>query len=147
MPVARLSHVGFNVPRDVFDSECDFWENVIGLQRVHGQEGRSVFFTADRLRDHEFILFASDVEVADARKSGCIVNHVAFDVPTAAEVFELAERVKARGLEVEEHNQGRPRIRLISPAGIEFEINTPPYAHINGYERRTDLRRPAEARA
>ena len=50
--IARLSHVGFNVPREIFQQECDFWQNVIGLKWVHGQEGRIAFYTADPLRDH-----------------------------------------------------------------------------------------------
>jgi catechol 2,3-dioxygenase-like lactoylglutathione lyase family enzyme len=52
--LARLSHVGFNVPRDCFAKECDFWEKVIGLKRIHAND-HAVFFTADPLRDHEFI--------------------------------------------------------------------------------------------
>src|SRR5438270_6195202 len=60
MPIARLSHIGFNVPRDLFDQECDFWENVIGLTKTHSVEGRNAFYSADPLRDHEFILFAVD---------------------------------------------------------------------------------------
>jgi catechol 2,3-dioxygenase-like lactoylglutathione lyase family enzyme len=147
MPICGLSHVGFNVPRPLFDKECHFWENVIGLQRVHGQEGRSVFFTADRLRDHQFILIAADAEVAAADSGGCILNHVAFDVPSAAEVEDFTARVRDYGLEVEIHTQGRPRMRVVSPAGIEFEINTPPYAHIHGYEHRTDRNGSAAAAA
>ena len=49
--LCRLSHVAFNVPREMFDKECDFWENVIGLKRIHGMKGRNAFFTADPLRD------------------------------------------------------------------------------------------------
>src|SRR5581483_1242586 len=88
--IVRLSHIGFNIPRQIFDSECEFWEQVMGLERVHGQDGRNAFFTADRLRDHEFILFAVDEPVASAGQSGCFVNHVGFDVPTAMEVAEFA---------------------------------------------------------
>jgi catechol 2,3-dioxygenase-like lactoylglutathione lyase family enzyme len=43
--LARLSHVGFNVPRDCFAKECDFWEKLIGLTRVHAND-HAVFFTA-----------------------------------------------------------------------------------------------------
>jgi len=57
--LVRLSHVGFNVPRDRFDEECAFWEKLIGLTYVHGQPGRVAFFTADPLRDHEFIIYAA----------------------------------------------------------------------------------------
>ncbi len=142
--IVRLSHIGFNIPRQIFDSECEFWEQVMGLERVHGQDGRNAFFTADRLRDHEFILFAVDEPVASAGQSGCFVNHVAFDVPTAMEVAEFAARLKARGLQVEEHERGRPRIRVVSPAGIEFEVNTPPYMSVNG---RDDARQPHTAAA
>src|SRR5438876_12155961 len=70
--IARLSHVGFNVPREVFDQECEFWEKVIGLQRTHSVEGRNAFFAADTLRDHEFILFAADGPVSSYGSADCM---------------------------------------------------------------------------
>lgn len=132
MPIARLSHVAFNIPREVFDQEVDFWENVIGLTRTHSIEGRNAFFAADPLRDHEFILFAVDEPVVGYGKAGCIANHVAFDVATDAEVNEFTERLRARGFDVVHPGRGRARNNLTSPAGIHFEINTPPYAHPRG---------------
>jgi catechol 2,3-dioxygenase-like lactoylglutathione lyase family enzyme len=132
--IARLSHVGFNVNRDLFEQECEFWENVVGLRLVHAIEGRNAFFTADGLRDHEFILFCTDSPVTAHDDPSCMLNHVAFDVATDAEVLEITERLRARGLEVEEHNRGRRRADFTSPAGIHFEINTPPYAHPRGRE-------------
>ena len=125
--LARLSHVGFNVPREIFEQECDFWEHVIGLQRVHGTEGRNAFFTADPLRDHEFILYAVDGPVSAYGDSGCMLNHVAFDVATDAEVDEFTARLRAHGYAVEEPERGRRQNKVTSPAGIHFEINTPPY--------------------
>jgi catechol 2,3-dioxygenase-like lactoylglutathione lyase family enzyme len=129
MSIVRLSHVGFNVPRDLFDQERDFWQNVIGLQIVHEVEGRNAFFTADPLRDHEFILFAVDSPVASYGDDGCILGHVAFDVATDAEVDDFSARLRARGVDVEDHNRGRRRSTFTSPAGIRFEVNTPPYMH------------------
>jgi len=32
--IARLSHAGFNVPRELYQKECDFWEKIIGLKLV-----------------------------------------------------------------------------------------------------------------
>ena len=132
MALVRLSHVGFNVPRELFDRECEFWEKVIGLRYTHGDPGRTAFFTADPLRDHEFILFAVDGPVAGYGQPGCIANHVAFDVATDAEVNEFTERLRARGYEVVHPGRGRARNNVTSPAGIHFEINTPPYAHARG---------------
>jgi catechol 2,3-dioxygenase-like lactoylglutathione lyase family enzyme len=86
--LARLSHVGFNVPRGIFEKECEFWEKVIGLKRIHAND-HAVFFTADPLRDHEFIIYAVDSPVTGYGQSGCILNHVALDVATAVEVDEL----------------------------------------------------------
>jgi len=132
MPIARLSHIGFNVPRDVFDQEVDFWENVIGLTKTHSVEGRNAFFSADPLRDHEFILFAVDEPVVGYGQPGCITNHVAFDVATDAEVNEFTERLRGRGFDVVHPGRGRARNNVTSPAGIHFEINTPPHAHARG---------------
>jgi catechol 2,3-dioxygenase-like lactoylglutathione lyase family enzyme len=133
--IARLSHVGFNVPRAIFDRECEFWEQVIGLKLTHAVEGRNAFFSADPLRDHEFILFAVDGEVSTHTDGNCMLNHVAFDVATAAEVDELTARLRTHGFEVEDHDRGRRRSDIVSPAGIRFEINTPPYLNPRGRDR------------
>src|SRR4051794_36553778 len=122
--LCRLSHVAFNVPRELFDKECDFWENVIGLKRIHGQKDRNAFFTADPLRDHEFIIMAADGPVPEN-----MVNHVAFDVATDAEVTEMSERLRAHGYEVHEPERDRRQNKTTSPAGIHLEINTPPHAY------------------
>jgi catechol 2,3-dioxygenase-like lactoylglutathione lyase family enzyme len=124
--LARLSHVGFNVPRDCFAKECDFWEKVIGLKRIHAND-HAVFFTADPLRDHEFIIYAVDRPVAGHGEDGCIFIHVALDVASAAEVDELTARLRAHGYDVEVPPRGRRQNKATSPAGIHFEINTPPY--------------------
>jgi catechol 2,3-dioxygenase-like lactoylglutathione lyase family enzyme len=124
--IARISHVGFNVPRELFEKECDFWEHVIGLTRTHSSD-RNVFFTADPLRDHEFILYAVDGPVPGHDDPSCMLNHVAFDVPTDAEVDEFTARLRAHGYEVEEPPRGRRQNKVTSPAGIHFEMNTPPY--------------------
>jgi catechol 2,3-dioxygenase-like lactoylglutathione lyase family enzyme len=142
--IVRISHVGFNVPRELFDQECDFWENVIGLQRVHGTEGRNAFFTADPLRDHEFIVYAVDGPTAAYGDSGCLLNHVAFDVATDAEVDAFTERLRAHGYAVEEPERGRRQNKVTSPAGIHFEINTPPYMNPRPALARVE---PAGARA
>ncbi|MSQ24350.1 MAG: hypothetical protein EXR58_07365 [Chloroflexi bacterium] len=135
--IARLSHVGFNVPREKFAQECEFWEKVVGLKAMHGQAGRNQFFAADPLRDHEFILFATDNPVTAFGEEEYILNHIAFDVPSFAEIDELAARVEAQGTTVDRQPDGsRRRARFISPAGIRFELNTPPYANPEGYEDR-----------
>ena len=135
MAIARLSHVGFNVPREIFEQEVEFWENVVGLKQVHGIEGPRAFFTADPLRDHEFILFAVDGAVANNNTDDCMLNHIAFDVATDAEVSEFSARLRAHGLAVAEEGRGRKRVDIVSPAGIRFEINTPPYMNPRGRDR------------
>jgi catechol 2,3-dioxygenase-like lactoylglutathione lyase family enzyme len=135
MPIARLSHVGFNVPRDIFVQEVEFWEEVVGLKQSHGIPGERAFFTADPLRDHEFILFAVDAAVANSNSDEGMLNHVAFDVATDAEVSEFTARLRAHGLDVDEEGRGRKRVDIVSPAGIRFEINTPPYMNPRGRER------------
>jgi catechol 2,3-dioxygenase-like lactoylglutathione lyase family enzyme len=124
--IVRLSHIGFNIPKDVYDEECEFWENLMGLTRTHDTPGRNAFFTADPLRDHEFILYCVDGPVNVGQYQEC--NHVAFDVPTDADVDEFTARLRAAGYEVgEPDGRGRRQNKVTSPAGIHFEINTPPY--------------------
>ncbi len=124
----RLSHIGFNVPRELFEQECEFWGKVMGLTCVHGQPGRNAFFTSDPLRDHEFILYAVDEPVVTYGQAGAHLNHLAFDVATDDEVTEFTARLRAHGYEVDEPpNRGRRQNKVTSPAGIHFEVNTPPY--------------------
>src|SRR4029077_19348289 len=99
MSIARLSHVGFNVPRDKFEQERAFWQDVVGLKCAHGDETRA-FFAAYPFRDHEFILFAVDGPVAGHGDSACILGNVAFDVATDAEVDELVARLDAAGVKI-----------------------------------------------
>ena len=131
----RISHIGFNVPRELFEEEFKFWTEVMGLTFTHGTPGRNAFFTADPLRDHEFILYAVDGPVAAAGHDGCLVNHLAFDVATDAEVTEITARLRALGFDVDEPpDRGRRQNKVTSPAGIHFEINTPPYVRGNQSE-------------
>ena len=123
----RLSHVGFNVPRELFEKECNFWENVMGLIPTHATPGRNAFFTSDPLRDHEFILYCVDGPVAQYGDPECMLNHLAFDVATDEEVDAFTERLRTHGYEVDEPERGRRQNKVTSPAGIHFEINTPPY--------------------
>jgi catechol 2,3-dioxygenase-like lactoylglutathione lyase family enzyme len=136
---ARISHMAFNVPPDVFERECDFWETIVGLKRTHSQHGKNAFFTADPLRDHELVLFA-DEQMRSGKTSMAtnVINHVAFDVGTDAEVAEFAKRLRARGFEVAEPSRDRRQILATSPAGIQLEINTPPYTYLRGYPHETD---------
>ncbi len=122
----RLSHVGFKVPKEIFEKEVDFWQNLVGLTLVRRIDG-GAFFSADPLRDHEFILFAVDGPVTGHGQDECILHHLAFDVATNAEVDELTARFRAHGFQVDETSMGRNQNKVTSPAGIDFEINTPPH--------------------
>lgn len=124
----RLSHVGFKVPKEIFEKEVDFWQNVVGLTLVRRIDG-GAFFAADPLRDHEFILFAVDGPVAAHGQDECILHHLAFDVATDAEVDKLTARFRARGFQVDEPTMDRKQNKVTSPAGIDFEINTPPHRY------------------
>lgn len=132
MPLARLSHVGFNVPKELFERECEFWEKVMGLKRTHATPGRNAFFTSDAFRDHEFILYSVDGAVAGFEQDGCMLNHVAFDVATNEEVEDFTRRLREFGYDVEEPPRARRQNKVTSPAGIHFEINTPPYQAPDG---------------
>lgn len=127
LALSRLSHVGFNVPKAIFDQECEFWEKAIGLTRTHGTPGVNAFFTSDPFRDHEFILYAVDAPVPGHEDPSCMLNHVGFDVATDAEVDAFTERLRGMGFRVDEPERGRRQNKVTSPGGIHFEINTPPY--------------------
>ncbi|NIO08903.1 MAG: hypothetical protein GTO40_13165 [Deltaproteobacteria bacterium] len=134
--LGRLSHVAFKVPKKIFEEEIDFWQNLVGLTLVRRIDG-GAFFAADPLRDHEFILFAVDGPVAAHGQDECILHHLAFDVATDEEVDELTERFRARGFQVDEPTMDRKQNKVTSPAGIDFEINTPPHRYTSPEAFRT----------
>lgn len=127
LQISRLSHVGFNVPKEIFEKECEFWERAIGLTRTHATPGVNAFFTSDPFRDHEFILYAVDGPVPGHEDRSCMLNHVGFDVATDAEVDAFTARLRGMGFHVDEPERGRRQNKVTSPAGIHFEVNTPPY--------------------
>ena len=56
------------------------------------------------------------------------MQSLAFDVSTDEEVDAFTARLRAAGFEVgEPDGRGRRQNKVTSPAGIHFEINTPPY--------------------
>ena len=59
----------------------------------------------------------------------CILHHLAFDVATDGEVDEVTARMRARGFQVDEPAMDRKQNKVTSPAGIDFEINTPPHRY------------------
>ena len=71
--------------------------------------------------------FVVDGPVAAYGDSGCLLNHLAFDVATDAEVDAFTARLRAHGYQVDEPERDRRQNKFTSPAGIHVEINTPPY--------------------
>ena len=74
------------------------------------------------------ILGASGVAFALVASTGGEIAPTPPGLIEAATVpAEISARLRAHGYEVEEPPRGRRQNKATSPAGIHFEINTPPY--------------------
>ena len=89
--VMGLSHVVLYV--NDLDKMVAFYRDVLGLTVYHENPGRMVFMTADpAVEDHELAL-------AKGREGEAkILAHIAWHVPTAADVKAFYEEFKARGI-------------------------------------------------
>ena len=92
--VTGLSHVVLHV-HDL-DKMVEFYQRVLGLVKVNEYVGRMVFLTADPKKEDHMLALTRGRE-GDAK----ILAHIAWHVPTPADVKAAYEEFKASGIPID----------------------------------------------
>ena len=134
--VTGLSHVVLYV-HDL-DKMVAFYQEVLGLTITHQNPGRMVFMTADpEVEDHQIALAKG--REGDAK----LLAHIAWHVPTPADVKAYYERFKATGIPIDHtvsHAYAKPENTVscyfLDPEGNCLEVfamveETDPAQHVN----------------
>lgn len=124
MAVSRLNHAVLWV-RDA-ERTATFFEEHLGFVRANSFEG-AVFLrvSADGANDHDLGVFSVGADAVDstAGKGGVGMYHLAWEVPTLAELLELRSRLQAVGALAGESDHGVSKsLYCKDPDGLEFEL-------------------------
>ena len=92
--VTGLSHVVLHV--NDLDRMVDFYQRVLGLVKVNEYVGRMVFLTADPEKEDHMLALTRGRE-GDAK----ILAHIAWHVPSVADVKAAYEEFKATGVPID----------------------------------------------
>jgi catechol 2,3-dioxygenase-like lactoylglutathione lyase family enzyme len=140
MGIKGLSHVGIFV-RDL-ETMTRFYEDVLGLEESHRNEGRAVFLSGDTEReDHEIVLFTG--REGDGRS----IQQISFRVDDVEDVLRYYRSFKNAGVSIDRtvsHGRG-VSCYFLDPEGNRLEV----FADIEveggrGYAGPLDLEKSAE---
>jgi catechol 2,3-dioxygenase len=110
--VSRIGHVGLRVTD--LDRSIAFAEQMLGL-RVSERDGATAYLTCNA-RHHELVLIEDE-------RAGC--DHLAFEVPGAAELDRLRAQLVERDIAVLDEPPERgvaDAVRFAGPGGFVFEV-------------------------
>jgi catechol-2,3-dioxygenase len=131
MPIARMNHAVLYV-RDA-ELSVHFYETVLGFQRViDDPANRFAFLRAPGSSNHHDLAFFTVGDAAgpsQAGRSTVGLYHIAWEVPTLAELEEVRERLVAAGALIGASDHGvNKSLYAKDPDGLEFEVMwlTPP---------------------
>lgn len=119
MAIRGLNHAVLWV-RDAHRS-ATFYRDVLGFEAVH-ETAKSVFLRApESANDHDLGLFQSDN--ADGPVDGVGLYHLAWEVPTLADLRSYAEKLAAAGALVGATDHGTTKgLYAKDVDGLEFEV-------------------------
>lgn len=131
MPISRMNHAVLYV-RDA-EMSVQFYETVLGFRRViQDPANRFAFLRAPGSTNHHDIAFFTVGDSAGpsaAGRSTVGMYHIAWEVPTLAELEEVRERLAAAGalIGASDHAVNKS-LYAKDPDGLEFEVMwlTPP---------------------
>ncbi len=131
MPISRMNHAVLYV-RDA-EMTVQFYETVLGFRRiVEDPANRFAFMRAPGSSNHhDLALFTvGDSAGPSAAGRGTVgLYHIAWEVPTLAELEEMRERLTAAGALIGASDHGvNKSLYAKDPDGLEFEVMwlTPP---------------------
>jgi catechol-2,3-dioxygenase len=124
MGVTRLNHAVLYV-RDARRT-AQFYESLLDFRRViDDPEGRFVFLRAPRSDNHhDLALFTvGPLEASDAGRRTVGLYHIAWEVPSLAELAEVRDRLASVGALVGASDHGANKsLYAKDPDGLEFEV-------------------------
>jgi catechol 2,3-dioxygenase-like lactoylglutathione lyase family enzyme len=104
---------------------ADFYVGVLGFRVVH-RSGKAVFLQApDSANDHDLGLFeiGPQAELSTAGTGEVGLYHLAWEVPTLADLRDYAKRLEAAGALVGSTDHGTTKgLYAKDPDGLEFEV-------------------------
>ena len=125
MPIARMNHAVLYV-RDA-SRTVRFYEEVLGFSRViEDEQNRFAFLRAPGSSNHHDIAFFTIGDQAGPSEAGqrtVGLYHLAWEVPTLAELEEMRGRLEAAGALVGTSDHAvNKSLYARDPDGIEFEV-------------------------
>jgi catechol-2,3-dioxygenase len=123
MGIVRLNHAVLYV-RDA-EKAATFYQDVLGFREVAAMPGGRFLQAAGSTNDHDLALFSiGDAATASpAGRTAVGLYHLAWEVPTLAELADTRERLTAAGALVGESDHGTTKSLYGRDLdGIEFEI-------------------------
>ncbi len=125
MPITRMNHAVLYV-HDARRSQ-KFYSDVLGFSTViEHPDGAFVFMRAPASDNHHDIAFFSvgaEAAPSDAGRRTVGMYHLAWEVPTLAELSQMRERLSAAGALVGQSDHGcNKSLYAHDPDGLEFEV-------------------------
>ena len=138
--IRKLGHIVLTVKE--IERSQRFWQEIMGFKVSDVNERGMVFLRCGP--DHHTVALAQATDGGELPNQGQVgFNHAAFEVGSVAELFEIRDFLRARGVPIlYEGRRGpgsNPGIEFLDPDGYQFEI----YAAMDqiGWD---GLSRPAE---
>lgn len=123
MGIARMNHAVLYV-RDAAVS-ARFYEDVLGFETVASFEGGAFLRAPDSTNDHDIAFFSIGAQAGPsaAGRSTVGLYHLAWEVPTLADLAELSDALSAAGALVgaSDHDVSKS-LYAKDPDGLEFEV-------------------------
>ncbi len=123
MGIVRLNHAVLYV-RDA-ERSAAFYQEVLGFRTVASFSGGVFLQAPDSTNDHDIAFFTigSDAGPSAAGRSTVGLYHLAWEVPTLAELADLSRRLTEAGALVGASDHGASKsLYAHDPDGLEFEV-------------------------
>ncbi|MET1073675.1 MAG: VOC family protein [Umezawaea sp.] len=122
MPIRGLNHAVLWV-RDAALSSA-FYVDVLGFRVVHSTPRSAFLQAAESVNDHDLGLFQTDVAAPSTAGRGQVgLYHLAWEVPTLADLRDCRDRLAAAGALVGSSDHGATKgLYAKDPDGLEFEV-------------------------
>ena len=123
MGIVRLNHAVLYV-RDA-ERSATFYEQVLGFRTVHAFPGGAFLQAPDSTNDHDIAFFTIGPEAgpSGAGRSTVGLYHLAWEVPTLAELSDMSRRLTEVGALVGASDHGASKsLYAHDPDGLEFEV-------------------------